>query len=170
MQYNKLIIISGTPGSGKSTLTKLLVKKLGLIHIDIHDLIKEHKTIVSSYNRSKQSYDIIIPKLAKLIKSLIKKVKGETEKTYVFDSHISHLLPKEIVDLTIIMRCSNLKKLKKRLINRKYSKKKVEENVECEIFDVCYDEAKDLGHKIITFDTSKKESQKPIILKVQKNI
>ena len=38
--------------------------------------------------------------------------------------------------------------LKKRLERRKYNKLKIQENLECEIFDVCLNEARELKHKI----------------------
>jgi broad-specificity NMP kinase len=41
------------------------------------------------------------------------------------------------------------------LKKRRYGKNKVKENVECEIFDVCLNEAKEKGHKILVIDTTK---------------
>src|SRR3989344_3218410 len=43
---------------------------------------------------------------------------------------------------------SKLKKVKKRLEKRGYNKLKIRENLDAEIFDVCYEEAKELGHKV----------------------
>jgi len=36
-----------------------------------------------------------------------------------------------------------------------YSKDKIQENLECEIFDVCLNEAKEAGHKVIVFNATK---------------
>ncbi|MBT3836686.1 AAA family ATPase, partial [Candidatus Woesearchaeota archaeon] len=52
---HKLIVISGTPGTGKTTWAKILAKKLGYTRIDLHD---HYKDISTGYNRSKQAYDI----------------------------------------------------------------------------------------------------------------
>jgi broad-specificity NMP kinase len=46
-----------------------------------------------------------------------------------------------------------LKKLKQRLKKRGYHKAKIEENLECEIFDVCLEEAKEAGHKVKIINT-----------------
>jgi broad-specificity NMP kinase len=46
-----------------------------------------------------------------------------------------------------------LKKLKKRLEKRNYSKSKIRENLDAEIFDVCLVEAKEKGHKIKVIET-----------------
>ena len=49
----------------------------------------------------------------------------------------------------------DLKELERRLKNKKYSKNKVRENLDAEIFDICLNEAKENKHKIIVVDTTK---------------
>ena len=87
----------------------------------------------------------------------------------IIDSHIAHLLPTKMVDLCIVLTCSNLKKLEKRLVDRKYSTKKVRENLDAEIFQVCLLESREMGHKVIIVDTSTKYVLKPILNEI-KNI
>ncbi|MBT4150795.1 AAA family ATPase [Candidatus Woesearchaeota archaeon] len=154
---HKLIVISGTPGTGKTTWAKILAKKLGYTRIDLHD---HYKDISTGYNRSKQAYDIDVTKFKKLVNGF--------KKNIILDSHIAHLLPK--TDLCIVLTCSNLKKLEKRLKERKYSKKKIRENLDAEIFQICLNEAKENGHKVVTFDTSKKISQKEFVSRVKKSL
>jgi broad-specificity NMP kinase len=50
-----------------------------------------------------------------------------------------------------------LKKLKKRLEKRKYSQKKIRENVDSEIFDICLNEAVEKGHQIAIYDGKNKD-------------
>jgi len=76
----------------------------------------------------------------KLVKEL-KKLKGN----YVIDGHLSHFLK---ADYCVICKC-DLKVLKKRLMKRKYSSKKLQNNLNCEIFDVCFNEAKELQKNIL---------------------
>ena len=71
----------------------------------------------------------------------------------IIESHLSHYLPKRYVDLCIITKC-NLKVLEKRLKKRRYNKKKIRENLDCEIFDVCLNEAREIGHKVVVVDTT----------------
>ena len=125
----------------------------------MHDHYKE---ISTGYDKSKKCYDIDIKKLEKFVKSKLK------EGNLILDSHISHLLPKSMVKLSIILICSNLKKLEKRLQERKYSKKKIRENLDAEIFQICLMESKERGHKVVVFDTSKKITQKEFISKISK--
>jgi len=159
----KTIIISGTPATGKSTLAKLLSKKLNFYHLNLKPLLKK---ISEGYDRKKQCYVIDLKKLKKEIINIIKKEK----QNIIFNSHLIHHLPKKYVNICIITKCSNLKILKQRLQKRKYSKKKIEENLECEIFDLCLNEAKENKHNILTIDTCKKINQKELITKIKKKL
>src|SRR3989344_7283091 len=142
----KIIVITGTPGVGKSTLAKKLAKILKFKRLNLHQY---YSSISTGYNKTKQSYDINLNKFKLLVKDKTK------EHNLIIDSHISHLLPKPLVNLCIVLTCSNLKLLEKRLKKRKYPSEKIRENLDAEIFQVCLMEAKEMGHRIITFDTSK---------------
>ncbi len=145
----KLIIITGTPATGKSTLAKRFEKQ-GFFRLDIHPHYKE---ISTGYDHSKRCY-IIDPKK---FEALVKKTTNKHKKV-VIDSHISHLLSPKIVDLCIVTTCPNLKILKRRLEQRGYHKAKVAENLECEIFQVCLHEAQERGHKIKNVENPKTDS------------
>ena len=70
----------------------------------------------------------------------------------IIDSHLSHFLPKDLIDILIITRCE-LKELKKRLEKRKYSEQKVRENMDAEIFEICKTEAQELAPNIMETNT-----------------
>jgi len=163
MKSKFLICITGSPGVGKSTLAKFLTKRLGFDRLDLHHY---YKRISTGYNRSKQSYDINYSKFEKLVKEKLK----ESEKGLIIDSHISHLLPKKFVSLCIVLTNSNLKILEKRLKARRYSKKKIRENLDAEIFQVCLMEANEKGHKVLVFDTTKGMDEKKILKDVKENL
>ncbi len=158
----KLIVISGTPGTGKSTWAQILQKKLPATRLDLH---QHYKELSLGYNRKKQCYDLDMKK----VEALVKKEKKSAE-ILVLDSHIAHLLPKKLVDLCIVLTCENLKTLEKRLQQRKYSKKKIRENLDAEIFQICLVEATEKKHKVITFDTAKKILQKEFVAKVKSKL
>ena len=155
-----IIIVSGTPGTGKTTLSKKLAKILKYQYIDVAKLIRENK-LAESYDK-KRKCNIVDTK--KLNQILIKEIKQN--KNLIIDSHLSHYLPKKHVDLCIIVKC-DLKELEKRLKNKKYSKTKIRENLDCEIFDVCLNEAKQAKHKIAVIDTTNKIDIKKIIEKLK---
>jgi len=148
----RVVIITGTPGTGKTTLAKQLAKKLNFHYLGVNKIIKKYK-ISEGYDKKRKTKIIDVKKLNKaLIREInnYKKIKNGI----VIDSHLSHHLPSKYVDLCIVTKC-NLKILERRLKKKKYSKGKIRENLDVEIFDVCLNEAKENKHKILVIDTTK---------------
>ena len=142
-----VICVTGTPGAGKTYYAKKLVSDLTDLeykYVDVKEIIKENK-LEEKFDKKRDCNVIDTKKL----NSILIKLKGNI----VIDSHLSHYLPKKFVDYVIVVRCSNLKELKKRLEERRYSNEKIRENMDCEIFDVCLVEALELGHKPIVIDS-----------------
>lgn len=144
----KAIIVTGSVCSGKTTLAKKLAKRRNYKYVDINKIIKENK-LAESYDAILDSYIVDEDKLVEVLKDLIKKSK----KQLIIDSHMSHHLPKDYVELCLVTKCE-LKELKRRLQARKYSEAKIRNNLDAEIFDVCLIEAKEAGHNIRVIDTT----------------
>lgn len=143
-----IIVVSGVPGTGKTTIARALAKKLKFRYLDVNKVIKKYH-LSEGYDKLRKTHIIDIKKLNK---ALIKEIKDSDD--LVIDSHLAHCLPKRYVDLCIITHCK-LKTLEGRLKKRRYHKLKIRENLDSEIFDVCLSEAKEAGHKILEIDTSK---------------
>ncbi|MBR9698989.1 AAA family ATPase [Candidatus Woesearchaeota archaeon] len=143
-----IICITGTPATGKTTLAKILAEKLDHEYIDVKNLIEKER-LYDSFDKKRDSYVVDTDKLGRFLVGLIEK-----KKDLIIDSLLSHHLSKKCVDLVIVTKCG-LPELKKRLEKRKYSKEKVRENLDSEIFDVCFIEAKENGHKVLTIDSTK---------------
>lgn len=144
----KIISITGIPGTGKTEVSEELSKLIDLKIITSEDLDME-----KYYDTKRQCFvlDVILLK-----KSLLKKLEEKKyEKGVIFDSHLSHLLPKEFVKYCFILRCEP-KQLKLRLEKRGYSKEKIRENVEAEIVDLLLVEAISKKHKIHEINTTHK--------------
>ena len=138
----KVFIVTGSVGAGKTTLAKKLARKKKAKYVDVNKIIDEYK-LGEGYDKKRKCNIVDVKKLNKALIKIIKNSKEDL----VIDSHLSHFLPPKYVDLCIVTKCS-IKKLRARLKKRGYSKAKVEENVDAELFDVCLNEAKELGHKI----------------------
>ncbi len=138
----KIIIVSGSVGCGKTRFAKKLALEKNYKYVNLTEFIKKNK-LFEKYDKKRDTYDVDIKKLNKALIKLIK----DSKKSLVIDGHLSHYLLNKYVDLCYIVKC-NLKELKKRLIKRGYSKLKIAENLEAEIFDSCYNEALEFGHKV----------------------
>ena len=150
----KVIIISGTPGTGKTTLSKKLAKILGCRCIDVNEVVKKNR-LNKTYDKKKQCFAVDISKLNKaLIKIINDSKKQGKEKYLIIDSHLSHYLPKKYIDLCVVAKC-NIKKLGKRLKKKRFHKEKIKENIQAEIFDVCFNEALERKHNVLVVDTTK---------------
>jgi adenylate kinase len=155
----KAIIVTGSVGTGKTTLSKRLSKKLNFAYVDVKRLIEKNRL----YDGCDKKRKCKIVDTKKLNDFLIKLVK-DSNKGIVIDSHMSHYLPKKYVDLCIVTKC-DLKILEKRLKKRGYHKDKIRENLDCEIFDVCLNEARERKHKIKIVDTTNDTNINKIKLK-----
>ena len=144
-------MVTGVPGTGKTAIAKKLAKRLNYHYIDVNKLVSKHN-ISEGYDKKRRTKIVDIKKLNKILIDFIEKIKRING--IVIDSHLSHYLPKKYVDLCIITKC-DIKELNKRLKKRKYSKNKIQENLQAEIFNICYNEALERRHKIIIIDTTK---------------
>lgn len=81
------------------------------------------------------------------------KTKNKAPKVLVIDSHLAHHLPKKSVNLCIVT-TADLKTIQNRLEKRGYSRVKIRENLDAEIFQVCLNEAKEMGHRPIILDST----------------
>ena len=148
-----ILCITGTPGTGKSTLAKQLAKRLKYKKINLTLFIKKEKL--------RQRYDPILKTYEVDAKKVVKKLLPKLKENIIIDGHLSHELPAKVVDLCIVCTC-NPKILSKRLKKRRYTKEKIQENIDAEIFEVCLHEAEEKGHTILIVDTTKKVNFKEI--------
>lgn len=162
-----VIAITGTPCTGKTSLASGLAEELNYKYVDVAKIIKQ-KNLSESYDEEMQC-DIV--DTDKLIDALYEVV--EDGENYILDSHLSHYMPKEAVDLCIVTKC-DLKILKQRLEERGYSKFKVRENMDAEIFDICLVEAmEEQEHEILVVDTTNgldvKKTVEDVMVILEKN-
>ena len=150
----KTIIITGTPGTGKTTLSKRLSKKLNFYYLDVNKIISQYK-LSEGYDRKRKTKIIDINKLNKKLILEVKNIKKSGKYNgIIIDSHLSHYFPREYADFCIVTKCG-IKELNKRLKKKKFHESKIKENLEAEIFDICLNEAKERKHKVMIADTTK---------------
>lgn len=147
----KVIALTGTPGTGKSSAAKILKKK-GFAVVDLNSEIRRRK-LYSEYDRKRKTYVADFEKIEKFLKAELKKEKYQNKITLI-DSHLSHLLPSILINAVIVLRCSP-EVLEKRLKKRGWGKEKIRENAEAEIIGLIEYEARKKHRKVFVFDTTR---------------
>jgi adenylate kinase len=141
------VLITGTPGTGKSTIARFLSKSLGFECLSITDFVKERK-LGSGYSQKLKTWEVEEGRLKKELESYIR-----NKPNIIIEGHLSHIVSPRISGLCIVLRTGN-PELFRRLKQRKYPKAKIEENIQAEIFNVCHDEAKAKGHRVLAIDAT----------------
>lgn len=141
-----IIAITGTPGTGKTSVSKLLKIK-GFQVINFNKLAIEKNFIIAK-DKKRDSHIVDIEKFDKYVKE------NFNQNDIIFiEGHLSHLL--KCIDKVIILRC-HPRQLRKHLVKRGWNKNKIKENIEAEILDVILCEAVDLydSKDIFEIDTT----------------
>jgi len=150
----EVICVTGTPATGKTTLSKKLAKRLNYYYLNVNRVISKYK-LSEGYDKKGRTKIVDIRKLIRFLTMQIKDFKKIRKYSgMIIDSHLSHYLPRKYVDFCIVTKC-DIKVLNKRLKKKGYHKAKIQENLQSEIFDICMNEAKERRHNIIAVDTTK---------------
>ncbi|OPY28996.1 MAG: putative kinase [Methanocella sp. PtaU1.Bin125] len=119
------IALTGTPGTGKSTVAPLVDAGFGIV--DLNEVIKEGYNLGADPERGSLIADL--DRLDGYVESL--------EGDYIIEGHVAHLLP---VDKIVVLRTAPAV-LRQRLERRGWSQAKITENLEAEALDVILVEA-----------------------------
>jgi len=152
-KFKRVIVVTGTPGVGKTIVSERLAQKLGAAHITVADLVRRER-ITSGYDEKRQTLIADDKKLAKRVQQII----GKTRKTVIVDGHFATgIVPRSYVTKVFVLRC-HPKQLKQRMVERSFQGAKLRENLAAEILDVCLTDAvNDVGvDKVCEVDTTDK--------------
>ncbi|CAJ0576599.1 unnamed protein product, partial [Mesorhabditis spiculigera] len=131
------VLITGSPGTGKTTLASQLAERLGFDLISVGDEVKNHH-LYSEYDEEYQSHVLDEEKLLDHIEGRLDSESGGT----VVEYHGCDFFPERWFDFVIVLRCDNTL-LYDRLAARGYPDRKIRENIECEIFGSLLQEAQE---------------------------
>ena len=138
----RIIIVTGTPCVGKTSVSKKLAVKLDALHIDLAKLVKREK-LYCGIDKERNSIIADLDKVSQRIKEVIREAKGDV----IIDGHYAvHVVNPETVNFVFVLR-KDPRRLKALMEGRGYSGKKLWENLEAEILDVCLMEAIDVCGK-----------------------
>jgi len=128
------IVITGSPGVGKTFISRRLAKLYGLKYVSINDLVLEYE-LYSGIDEERESYIVDIDRARAFL------IESFDWDGLVMEGHVVHLVvPSEYIDLCIVLRLDPYILLD-RLLDRGFAYKKALENVQAEILDIVYREA-----------------------------
>ena len=152
----KILIVSGTPGTGKTTVSQNLLNNFKAKVISLNELAISEKLIIN-YDVERETSVINEKKLIRYIIKLIERYNKLDLEILIIESHFSDIVPGQYIDFIIILRCDP-DELYVRLKERGYKKEKIRENVQSEILgnSANYFLNKQLNKPIMEIDTTNK--------------
>ncbi|MBN1682909.1 AAA family ATPase [Candidatus Bathyarchaeota archaeon] len=157
IESSNVILFTGTPGTGKTTISRLINSKLNGIYLNLTEFSKSQDLVLEK-DVERDTLIIDIESLKKRLSKII----NSTNKIILIDSHFST----DVVELSKVKYVIVLRRapwlLFNELMERCYDIDKIKENVEAEIIGVCLSSALDVfeKEKIIEIDTTNSTPEK----------
>lgn len=162
-----LIGLTGTPGTGKTSVSKLLEKRRGWKVVYLNDLIKEEH-LYSEVDEERDSVIADMELIRERLSGILEEEKGqhaekakvngeEKENITIIESHLAHY----ITDIVIVLRAYP-PELKKGLEKRGYSEEKINENAEAESIDLILAEAFEWCKKVFEVNTTGRTAEETL--------
>ncbi len=126
----QVIVVTGTPGVGKTTLTKIFAKKIGAKLYDATSIVNKNK-----FYSGKDKFGSKIVKMDKLSLEIAKIIKSEKSKLIIFEGHL--LCDIKIKGAIAVVLREHLTTVKNRLEKRDYPKEKLKSDIVSEAIDYC---------------------------------
>jgi len=165
----QVILITGTPCVGKTSVARMLAAKLGGEYINLTDVaIKEN--LILGRDEKRASLIIDDKNMRKRIREIVEK--SEAENVIVDGHYAASVVPEGLVTRVFILRRNPIE-LRKLMEERGFSGNKLWENLASEILDICLVEAINIhgAEKVCEVDVTGKSVEETVaeILKLLKN-
>lgn len=146
----RVIAISGTPGTGKSAVGSLLAKQINAEIIELGEVVRKQHL----YYGEDPERGSLIANLDSLYDYLVPLFQNG-EKLLIVIGHFADLVPEEYLKVLVVLRCHPIT-LTERLLDRQWPIKKTLENIQAEILGVCTSQglAQHNQNKIFEIDTT----------------
>jgi adenylate kinase len=143
------ILITGTPGTGKTTFSLYFSNAHNYYYINVNELVSKYNLFLD-YDYRRKSHIVDVNKVRYVLRNSLKNIRN-----VIIDTHIIEVVPKHI-DFVVVFRLNPLK-LKEILKSRGYDEIKIAENVEAEFLGVCASDAyKRFNNKVFELDVTDK--------------
>lgn len=129
------VLITGTPCTGKTTLAAELASRLNFKHLNVGDLAKEN----NFYDGFDDEFECPVLDEDKVLDEMEDDM---AEGGVIVDYHGCSFFPERFFDIVFVLRTDN-SALFDRLHQRNYNQSKIDNNLQCEIFQTILDEAQE---------------------------
>ncbi|KAK1443850.1 p-loop containing nucleoside triphosphate hydrolase like protein [Babesia gibsoni] len=130
------ILVTGTPGVGKTTLCRRIIDDCKLKYLNIAELIKD-KNLYSEWDDEMDCNIYDEDKLNNELQRMCLEEGG-----FLIDFHSTEGIDEDDIDHAVVL-TTDIEILCGRLKKRGYNDKKIDNNIEAEIFKVCLEDALD---------------------------
>ena len=128
----QIILITGTPGVGKTTISQKLASFLNARYINLTEIIKQ-KNLDTFIDSNRETLVVDTENVSKIIQETLDKTEG----IIIIEGHfVVFVVPKNEVDIVLVLR-RDPRELKDVLLKRGYNDKKLWENITAELLDIC---------------------------------
>jgi len=149
---SNVVIVTGTPGTGKTTISKTLAKAIGARYINLTQFVSSRR-LYSAIDRERRTKIVDAARTRSSLTKELRIISGPV----VIDTHAPEgVIPEQMVRRVFVLRC-HPKVLEARLRAKKWAVNKIRENVLAEVVDSCLTAAvKQYGwRKVMQLDTSR---------------
>lgn len=94
------VLITGTPGTGKTTLSLKIADRTKMTHVNVSDLVKSER-LYETFDRKFESYLIDEKRLLRKLRPLIRKG------NIIVDTHQCSMFPAKWFDLVVVLTVDN---------------------------------------------------------------
>lgn len=134
------VLVTGTPGVGKTSLCAALSKQLGLRHVAVGAFARE-RALLTDYNPRLDCHYLDEDGVLDALEPLM------ADGGVLLDHHSVDWFPERWIQLVVVLRTST-HILHDRLTARNYTPTKRDENMQAEIMQVVFDEARESYPKV----------------------
>ena len=157
--FKRIIVVTGTPGVGKTVVSILLASRLNAFHIDLGKLVEQEK-LWSDVDKTRGTLIVDMSELLKRVQAMTE----HSERDIVLDGHYAvDVVPAKNIHVAFVLR-REPDDLRRLMQKRGFKGKKLKENLAAEVLDVClYNAVKVCGvEKVCEIDVTGKKADEVV--------
>jgi len=152
-------LVTGTPGVGKTSVSRSLASKLGAVYVSVAELVERERLIIG-VDKARGTLIADTDRVSKRMREIIKSYECDV----VVDGHYAvDVVPSKDVQMVFVLR-RDPSELKSVMESSGFRERKIRENLAAEILDVClWDAVSACGSdKVCEIDVSGKRTEEVV--------